>query len=70
MAKKKGRVDERPAKATPKLERIRDEKVRLTMEFSIEELVRKMARVEGIENPCGCILEVRFVGIPSPDPKT
>jgi hypothetical protein len=55
MAKKKAaRVDDRPEKAKPKLEPVGDDKVRLTVEFYIEELVEKVTSGGGISIGCGC----------------
>lgn len=55
MAKKQAaHVDERPPKAKPRLEPIGEDKVRLTVEFYIEELVKKVTSVRPIGVGCGC----------------
>lgn len=50
MATKKA---ERPAKAKPRLEPIGDDKVRLTVEFYIEELVKRVTW-GGVIRGCSC----------------
>jgi len=61
MARKKAtRAGERPAKAKLKLEQVADDKVRLTVEFHIEELAKKTTSGPYTIG-CGCAVEPRLI---------